>query len=268
MAYELGPNGATFSPAITLTLSYAGMTLPAGVTESSLYIAWWNGTSWQNLTGTVNTTNKTVTVSVTHFTQFALFGIRPAATTTPPVTTSPQPAPAPSVSITAPANGASVPAGNVVVSAAVQNFTLLTAGGANVTGQGHLHYYLDVTIPTTPGAPAVTGAGTYQVSPNLSATWQNLAPGAHTLGVQLVNNDHTPLVPPVTATVNITVQAPATTTPPATSTTPPATTPTTTTPTPTPSGPSGTNWGLIIGIIIAAIVVIVLIVVLMRRRRA
>ncbi len=39
--------------------------------------------------------------------------------------------------------------------------------------------------------------------------WENMAPGEHTFGVQLVNNNHTPLDPPVTAAVMVTVESPA-----------------------------------------------------------
>ena len=44
-----------------------------------------------------------------------------------------------------------------------------------------------------------------------------MAAGNHTISVELVNNDHTPLEPPVVAKVAITVQAAATTPPPTTS---------------------------------------------------
>ena len=112
----------------------------------------------------------------------------------------------PTLDIIAPAAGSIVPAGIVTVSVAVTNLTLVPPALANVPGQGHLHYYLDVAIPTTPGVPAVTAVGTYQATPGTTATWAGVLPGLHTFGVQLVNNDHTPLVPPVTATATVTVQ--------------------------------------------------------------
>ena len=112
----------------------------------------------------------------------------------------------PSVTFTSPMAGATPPAGSITVTVEVDNFTLMAPGGAAVAGQGHLHFYLDVTIPTTPGAPAVTAAGTYKATGTPSVTWDNVAAGSHTFGVQLVNNDHTPLGPPVTATVMVTVE--------------------------------------------------------------
>ena len=112
----------------------------------------------------------------------------------------------PTLDIIAPAAGSIVPAGIVTVSVAVTNLILVPPALANVPGQGHLHYYLDVAIPTTPGVPAVTGVGTYQATPGTTATWTGVLPGLHTLGAQLVNNDHTPLIPPVTTTITVTVQ--------------------------------------------------------------
>ena len=38
-----------------------------------------------------------------------------------------------------------------------------------------------------------------------SHTWKDVSAGRHTLGVQLVNNDDSPLDPPATDTVEITV---------------------------------------------------------------
>lgn len=135
----------------------------------------------------------------------------------------------PSLVITAPKDGAQVPAGNVVVSVQTSNFNIVDKlGKENVSHEGHLHYFMDVEAPTTAGKPAVTAAGTYAATANTSYTWTNVAAGAHTFSVELVNNDHTPLEPPVVAKVAVTVTAaPATPTP-------------SPSPTPTPSGASVT----------------------------
>ena len=138
----------------------------------------------------------------------AVVSCGPSATPTPtprPPTPTATPAPAPTLKIVKPAAGASIVAGNVEVAIEVSNFTIVQPGGAPVAGQGHVHYYLDAEIPTTPGQPAVTAPGTYKASSSAAATWENVAPGTHTLGVQLVNNNHTPLTPAVTARVEITV---------------------------------------------------------------
>ncbi|MBI4283237.1 MAG: hypothetical protein HY663_02065 [Chloroflexi bacterium] len=113
--------------------------------------------------------------------------------------------PPPTLTIITPAERSTVPFGSVNITVAVGNFTLTLPGGTNMDGKGHIHYYLDVAVPTTPGHVAVTSTGSYQATDETQATWKDVLPGTHTLGVQLVNSDHTPLNPPVVATVNITV---------------------------------------------------------------
>jgi plastocyanin len=115
----------------------------------------------------------------------------------------------PQITITEPKEGAQVPAGNVTVRVDVQNFTLIDKlGEASVAGEGHIHYYIDAAVPKTPNKPAVTATGTYFPTANTSLIWMNVTPGDHNLSAQLVNNDHTPLIPLVYATVNITATSP------------------------------------------------------------
>ncbi|WP_332450214.1 fasciclin domain-containing protein, partial [Methanoculleus sp.] len=110
------------------------------------------------------------------------------------------------VTIVEPMDGATLPAGNVTVSVNVTNFTLVEpAGQPNAPGEGHLHYYLDAVVPTNESEPAVPEFGGYVISTNLTHTWENVTAGEHNLSVQLVNNDHTPLIPLVFQTVNVTV---------------------------------------------------------------
>ncbi len=105
---------------------------------------------------------------------------------------------APMIKILEPADGSDVPAGNVTVSVDVEDFEIVDkAGQKNVEGEGHIHYYMDTAVPTAQGEPAITAEGTYVHIANTSYTWQNVAPGMHNFSVQLVNNDHTPLNPPV-----------------------------------------------------------------------
>jgi len=81
-AYSFIPSGATFSPAATMTLRYEAASLPAGASESGLYLAYWNGSAWQQLSSTVNTTLKEVSAPVAHFTTFAIRCPTPATSTT------------------------------------------------------------------------------------------------------------------------------------------------------------------------------------------
>ena len=81
-SYSFIPSGATFSPAATMTLKYETASLPAGVPESGLYIAFWNGTTWEKLTSTVNAVTKEVSAQVAHFTIFAIRCPQPQTTPT------------------------------------------------------------------------------------------------------------------------------------------------------------------------------------------
>ena len=97
VAYELGPSGVTFNPAISLTFGYSEVQLPAGTREADLFVSWWNGTSWVKLTGSVDTVNNTVTAQVGHFSTFGLFAQQPPPTTTLPPTTTASPSSTPPV---------------------------------------------------------------------------------------------------------------------------------------------------------------------------
>lgn len=132
----------------------------------------------------------------------------PAPTTTPAPTPTPTPSPtpAPSITITAPTGNIIPQIGDVTVSVQVSNFNLIDKlGQANVPGEGHIHYFVDVDAPTAPDKPAVTDAGTYAATSATFYTWHNIGGGPHKFSVELVNNNHTPLTPPVVAMVTVTV---------------------------------------------------------------
>ncbi len=133
------------------------------------------------------------------------------ASPSPSSSTSPSPTPpGPGVFIVSPLYNVPVPPGDVTVKIKVSKFTIVNKiGQPNVPGEGHVIYYLDVTPPTAPGKAAVTAANTYVETADTSYTWPNLAAGNHTLSVQLVNNDGTPLNPAVTTTEPLPVVAPS-----------------------------------------------------------
>jgi hypothetical protein len=99
LVYDFGLAGATFTPPITLTFKYDLATLPPGVLEDKLYIAYWDGSQWQKLTSIVDTEDKTVTALVSHFTQFSVMGQlsvpTSAPTPTPKLVLEPTPTPMP-----------------------------------------------------------------------------------------------------------------------------------------------------------------------------
>ena len=100
------------------------------------------------------------------------------------------------------------PSGDITVRVDVDAFEVMDElGEPAVNGQGHVHFYIDVAeVPTTPGRPAVTAQGTYHATAAVEHTWTDVPPGTHTFAAQLVNNDHTPLVPPVFTQVTVTVE--------------------------------------------------------------
>ena len=57
-----------------MTLKYE-TPLPAGLAESGLFIAYWDGSRWTRLDSKVNTADKEVSASVSHFTIFAIRGL-------------------------------------------------------------------------------------------------------------------------------------------------------------------------------------------------
>ena len=153
----------------------------------------------------------------------------PTASPTPTVTTAP-PLGTPTIVITSPQNGATLPAGNITVTVQATNFSIVDKQGQpSVSGQGHVHFYMDVspipTDPTKPAIPANASAVWAHVSGN-TYTFTNVPPGMHIFTVQLANNDHTPAQPSAIASVMITVAGPTTTSP---TTTAPTATPTATT---------------------------------------
>ncbi len=115
---------------------------------------------------------------------------------------------APSITIVEPQNGSILSSGKVTVNVTTSNITLIDVMGvSNVPGQAHIHYYMDVDPPTTPYQPTDTAPGTYAMTAATNYTWHNVAVGQHKFAVELVNNNDTPLIPPVTAVVEITMQA-------------------------------------------------------------
>jgi hypothetical protein len=82
--------------------------------------------------------------------------------------------------------------GDCPVAVEVANFKLADKPGeANIPGEGHLHYFLDTEHQEI---------GAFIDSIDTIHFWQQVGDGRHVFRVELVNNDHSPLNPPVTAT--------------------------------------------------------------------
>jgi hypothetical protein len=192
-AYSLGTPGATFSPTVGMTFFYNETGIPKEILESNLFIGQWDGVRWNALPSLVDTIANSVSASITNFSTYALLGF----VQVPPV-----------LAVTSPVNGAVFDTGTVTLSIDVDNLTLLAGTRPNIAGEGRVIYYLDVEIPVEQGKTAITAPGTFTDAAVTSKTWTNLAPGTHSLGIQLVQNDRTPFNPPVTAVLNVMVKSP------------------------------------------------------------
>lgn len=89
--YKFGPDGANFDPEIALTIQYDPGSIPNGIAEEDLVIAYYDvGTKrWVELPTTVDKATHTASAKVRHFTMFAVQA--PAPTPTPIPTSSPVP---------------------------------------------------------------------------------------------------------------------------------------------------------------------------------
>ncbi|MDD3857211.1 MAG: fasciclin domain-containing protein, partial [Methanoculleus sp.] len=244
--FWVNDEAGTTGPAVTnvtdgdnLTFSYGP---PDHTLKDALYTLTVNVTVIGNVTPTP--TGNVTPAPTGNVTPAPTGNVTPAPTgnVTPAPTGNVTPTTEANVTIVEPMEGADVTAGNVTVSVNVTNFTLVEpTGQPNAPGEGHLHYYLDAPIPTNASEPAIPPTGGYVISTNLTHTWENVTAGAHNLSVQVVNNDHTPLIPLVVDLVNVTATKEANVTPtPTGNVTPTPTGNVTPTPTgnvtPTPTG--------------------------------
>ena len=103
-AFDFQPNGATFNPAIQITITYDPATLPSGTQPSDLVIAFYDpATGWKYVSGIVDPVAHTITYSISHFTVFAVMGAATssaAASTTPTATPTTAPATTPTITPT------------------------------------------------------------------------------------------------------------------------------------------------------------------------
>lgn len=72
-AFDFGPDGTKFTPAIEITLKFDLSELPAGQTPVIAYYDVAAG-EWVFITGTINADAGTITFPVSHFTTYAVLG--------------------------------------------------------------------------------------------------------------------------------------------------------------------------------------------------
>lgn len=102
--------------------------------------------------------------------------------------------PAPTISSITPSEGQTIYGNKIPVLIAYENFTLEDSATNTIAkpGEGHIHLWMDETNPTGENAVKLKEE---------TFTYSDVAYGEHTLVAELVNNDHTPLVPPQKVTV-------------------------------------------------------------------
>jgi hypothetical protein len=115
----------------------------------------------------------------------------------------------PRIEILRPRDGQTVDGRAATVSVSVKGFKVVNQRvrppfPPPVAGKGHVHFYLDTKkLPTTHSPPAT---GTYRSMSDTTYTWTGVAPGRHSLAVQLVGKDHAPLSPPVKDRITVDVE--------------------------------------------------------------
>jgi len=237
LAYDFGPEGATFDPPITFTWSYDPDALPEGVVEEDLYIAHYDEDigEWVECTCTCDPGTHCVTAAVSHFTCFATIGeVKLAAFTISSLVISPaEVAPGEKVSI---------------------SISLANTGGL----EGSYSVVLKINGVKEAEQRATIAAG---ASKTVTFVVAKEEAGSYSVTVDGMSGSFvvvTPVIaPPPPPPVIIAPPAP----PP-----PPVPLPAPLPPAPPPPAPP--NWPLIAGIIAGAVVVGLLIYFLVVRRRA
>jgi len=237
LAYDFGPDDATFDPPYTITWHYDDADIPPGVAEEDLVIAYYDEATgqWVELVCTVDTVNNTVTATIAHYTTFAL--IAPAGTAVYSF------------------SGLTISPTEVNPGEAV-NISLTITNDGGTEGTYTVILYIDnvAEVETTVTLPAGS-------SQTIGFVVTRDEVGTYAVSVGGLTGSFTVVAAPTTTPPTTT---PPTTTPP--TTTPPTTTPPTTTPPTTTPPPTGeTNWP-VVGGIIGAVIVIILLVILFRRR--
>ncbi|MBI2578950.1 MAG: hypothetical protein HYW26_04535 [Candidatus Aenigmarchaeota archaeon] len=96
----------------------------------------------------------------------------------------------PSLEMLSPKDGDVINGSAVAIKVNVTNFRLadIAANRANRDNEGHIHYYLDDREQRVP----------YTI-----VSFTNVPAGEHSIRIELHNNDHSPLFPPVTVSIRI-----------------------------------------------------------------
>jgi hypothetical protein len=125
----------------------------------------------------------------------AIAGLLSACSATPsgaPSAAGSQPVAPPTLKLVTPAEGATVPAGSVSVLVEATGLKFVMPSNTVVPGEGHVHFTLD-------DQP-------FKMSATPEYVLKNVAPGAHTLKAELVQNDTKPFDPPAEQVITFTAR--------------------------------------------------------------
>jgi len=234
-AFDFGPDGATFDPPITLTWNYDPEDVPENM---DLVIAYYDEDDGEWVHLPVERINNTLTVSISHFTTFALIAVpKPAAFTLSSLIIEPTEV---------------APGENVNISISVAN-----TGGT----EGSYTVVLDIN-DVKEAEKSVTVAADSSQAVSFSVTKEEA--GSYDVAVDGLSGSFTVVVPPPPPEEPAppVPEEPAAPTPP----TPEEVTAPVTPPPVTPPPVTPTNWPMIGGIIAAVIVAGLIIFFLVRRR--
>jgi hypothetical protein len=94
--------------------------------------------------------------------------------------------------------------GDVTVSVSVSNFNLIdNQNQPAIQGEGQVLYVLDGDTPTNLNLTAEPSPVTRAITRSETYTFHNVSTGAHTVSVELVNNNLTELNPPVALSMTV-----------------------------------------------------------------
>lgn len=227
--HDLGPDGARFTPGITLTIVYDPASVPAGVGEQGLYIACWDGSAWQNMASQVDVAAHQVSTAVEHFSIFAVMAPLPA--------------------VEPPSDGGAVSSAPTAMPTAV---TPTSAAPSPTPTTAYPTPTLSVPTETPTPTPTPAGPTATPAPPTSVPVAPTPVPPLPTPALSAPTS--TPAMP--TAIVVAATPAVAGSTP----------TPLAPTPSSPDSGPGGMNWWLITGIVIVLAVLSTSLFMVLRRQ--
>lgn len=250
LTYDFGPSGATFDPPISVSFTYSLNSIPQGVNEKDLVIAYYDSATgkWVALEGiTVNTSTHKISGKIGHFTAFTVIAYTSPAAFSPSnlVITPAEVSTGETATIKVTVSNTGDLSGKYDVTLKINNTIKETS---SVTLDGHASQ--DVTFSVSQDT-----AGTYSIDVNgLSGDLAVKAPPA-----PAPKPAATPTPVPAPAPKPAPTPAPAPSPAPA-----PAPAPV---PTPLAAPEAGPNWWLIGGIIVAVAIVAVVTLLIVTRRR-